>query len=145
MSLKIGEPIPKFKLNDKNGEVFTSESISGSAVIYFYPKNFTPGCTKEACGFRDAFEEFTEKGAQVIGISSDSEASHQKFAARYKLPFILLADTNGVVRKKFGVKSTLLGLLPGRETFVFNKERELVYKFESMNAKNHIGKALKHL
>lgn len=145
MSLKIGEPIPKFKLNDKNGEVFTSESISGSAVIYFYPKNFTPGCTKEACGFRDAFEEFTEKGAQVIGISSDSEASHQKFAARYKLPFILLADTNGAVRKKFGVKSALLGLLPGRETFVFNKERELVYKFESMNAKNHIGKALKHL
>lgn len=147
MSLAVGDPFPEFTLNDQNGDEFSSESIGRThpVVIYFYPKNFTPGCTKEACSFRDAYEDFTEKGAQVIGISSDSEASHQKFASRYKLPFTLLADTNGRVRRKFGVKSALFGLLPGRETFVFNKEGKLAYKFESMNAKHHIDKALKHL
>lgn len=147
MSLNKGDTIPEFTLNDQDGKSFSSESIRGKqpVVIYFYPKNFTPGCTKEACGFRDAYEDFSDKGAQVIGISSDSEASHKKFATRYNLPFILLADTNGKVRKKFGVQSALFGLLPGRETFIFNKNGELVYKFESMNASKHIDKALKYL
>lgn len=147
MSLEIGSPLPQFTLKDQDGNDF---SITGSksnkpVVIYFYPKNFTSGCTKEACSFRDAFQDFSDEGALVIGISSDSEASHKKFASRYDLPFTLLADSNKKVRKIFGVKNSLLGLLPGRETFVFNDKGELTFKFNSMGAEDHIKKALRHL
>jgi len=147
MSIKIGEVLPQFSLKDQNNCLFNSSSIVGkqSIVIYFYPKNFTPGCVKEACSFRDSFEDFVEAGAKVIGISSNNEQSHKKFATVYNLPFILLADTKNQVRKLFGVKSKLLGLLPGRETFVFNENGKLIYKFESLHAQPHIDKALKQL
>ena len=147
MSLKIGEKIPDFFLKNQEGKtVHIPEAIAGNAaVIYFYPKNFTPGCTTEACSFRDAFQDFTDLGVKVIGISSDSESSHQKFANKYNLPFTLLADNNNKVRKLFGVKSKLLGLLPGRETFVFNAAGKLVYKFESLNAAPHIKQSLDFL
>lgn len=142
-----GETLPDFTLNDQNGQPFSSAKVKGKqpVVVYFYPKNFTPGCTKEACSFRDSYEDFKDLGAEVIGISADSDASHQKFAKRYSLPFILLADTRNKVRKLFNVKSSLLGLLPGRETFVFNSKGILVYKFESMGATKHIEKSLKYL
>lgn len=147
MSLKIGEELPDFKLKDQNGNVFSINSVKGKkpVVIYFYPKNFTPGCTKEACSFRDNFEDFLAEGALVIGISSDSETSHNKFSAKYNLPFTLLADTKGKVRKLFGVRASFLGLLPGRETFVFNKDGKLTYKFQALNAQPHIDMALSEL
>jgi peroxiredoxin Q/BCP len=141
------ETLPDFTLNDQNGQSFSISEVKGKqpVVVYFYPKNFTPGCTKEACSFRDAYEDFKDLGAEVIGISADTDASHQKFAKRYNLPFILLADTKNKVRKMFGVKSNLLGLLPGRETFVFDANGLLVFKFESMGATKHIEKSLKYL
>mgnify|MGYP000274142592 CR=1 FL=1 len=145
--MKLGDSLPEFNLKNQEGYLISSTDLKGKdpLVIYFYPKNFTPGCNREACGFRDSFEEFSAKGAQVIGISADSVASHQKFASYYKLPFILLSDSKNEVRKLFGVKSNLLGILPGRETFVFNKEGNLTFKFKSMGADAHIEKALKHI
>jgi peroxiredoxin Q/BCP len=145
MSIEEGDSIPSFQLNDQNGNVFNSDDVIGKkpVVIYFYPKNFTPGCTKEACSFRDSYEDFKEIGAEVIGISGDSEKSHAKFTAKYNLPFILLADGTGKVRKKFGIKKSLLGLVPGRETFVIDAQGKLIFKFNSLDASKHMKKALK--
>jgi peroxiredoxin Q/BCP len=147
MALKIGDPIPEFSLKDQHGNLFESKSLLGptASVIYFYPKNFTPGCTKEACEFRDRYEDFIELNAKVIGISNDSTASHLRFANRYDLPFTLLADKNNKVGKMFGVKKSLLGLIPGRQTFVFDTEGRLIFTFNSMDSKPHISKALKQL
>ncbi|MBZ9627757.1 peroxiredoxin [Psychroflexus sp. CAK57W] len=144
MSIEKGEKVPQFELKDQEGNSFNSESIVGKkpAVIYFYPKDFTPGCTKEACSFRDSYEDFKEAGAEVIGISNDSEKSHAKFAKKYKLPFILLSDPNGRARKKFGIKKSLLGLVPGRETFVIDAEGQVIFKFNSLDASKHMKKAL---
>lgn len=145
MSIEKGDSIPSFQLNDQNGIVFNSDDVIGKkpVVIYFYPKNFTPGCTKEACSFRDSYEDFKEIGAEVVGISGDSEKSHAKFTAKYNLPFILLADSTGKVRKKFGIKKSLLGLVPGRETFVIDAQGKLIFKFNSLDASKHMKKALK--
>lgn len=144
MSIEKGEKIPQFELKNQEGNLFNSDEVIGKkpAVIYFYPKDFTPGCTKEACSFRDSYEDFQEAGAEVIGISNDSEKSHAKFAKKYKLPFVLLSDANGRVRKKFGIKKSLLGLVPGRETFVVNAEGEIIFKFNSLDASKHMSKAL---
>ncbi|NEV93594.1 peroxiredoxin [Psychroflexus sp. YR1-1] len=144
MSIEKGEKVPHFELKDQNGNAFNSEEVIGKkpAVIYFYPKDFTPGCTKEACNFRDSYEDFKEAGAEVIGISNDSEKSHAKFAKKYKLPFVLLSDANGRVRKKFGIKKSLLGLVPGRETFVIDAEGKVSFKFNSLDASKHMKKAL---
>lgn len=145
MSLKRGDIIPNFSLKDQNNEEFDSSSIIGHRpfVIYFYPKNFTPGCTKEACQFRDTYQEFQDYGAEVIGISDDSQESHQSFAQKHELPFVLLSDPQNKVRKKFGVKKALLGMVPGRETFVVDKNGQLIYRFNSLDASKHMKKALK--
>ncbi len=145
MSLEKGDKVPSFELKNQEGEVFKSETLIGKkpVVIYFYPKDFTPGCTKEACNFRDSYEEFQDLGVEVIGVSNDSEKSHAKFAKKYKLPFILLSDANGKVRKQFGIKKSLLGLVPGRETFVLDKEGKVAFKFNSLDASKHMSKALK--
>lgn len=146
MSLTQGSALPEFSLLDQNGESFSSVELEDQAVvIFFYPKNFTPGCTAEVCGFRDSFQDFSDAGVRVIGISSDSQKSHQKFANRYNLPFTLLADTKGEVRRKFGVSGTMLGILPGRETFVFNQKGELIKSFRSLAADPHIKMALRQL
>ncbi|WP_031427584.1 peroxiredoxin [Flavimarina sp. Hel_I_48] len=144
MALKKGDPIPEFELKTKDDEWFYSKDFAGNKplVIYFYPKNFTPGCTKEACSFRDSYEDFKEHGAEVIGISSDSVASHSRFAKKHELPFIFLADEKGKVRRQFGVKSELFGLLPGRETFVFDHKGTLILKYNSLKATTHIKRAL---
>ncbi|WP_035899258.1 peroxiredoxin [Leeuwenhoekiella sp. MAR_2009_132] len=144
--LQLGDKLPVFELEDQRAEIFSSVNIENKAVvIYFYPKDFTPGCTAEACEFRDKYEDFKDAGAVVIGISSDDTASHAKFSKKYKLPFIMLSDSNGKVRKQFGVKSSLMGLLPGRETFVFDKSGSLIMRYNSIKSKNHISKALKAL
>jgi len=146
--LKVGDKVPAFKLQNQDGAWFSSDEIIGKqpAVIYFYPKDETPGCTKEACKFRDEFEVFKDLKAKVIGISSDSVASHKKFAEKYHLPFTLLADVNKQVRKLFGVPSSVLGLLPGRVTYVVNNRGVIIYIFNSQfNPKNHIAEAIKAL
>lgn len=145
--MNIGDSLPEFSLKDQNNELFNSTELIGKVpvVIYFYPKNFTPGCNREACGFRDSFEEFSEKGVKVIGISADSVQSHKKFSLHYKLPFTLLSDRGNKVKKLFGVTPNLFGILPGRETFVFNKEGKLTFKFKSMGIDGHIEEALKHI
>lgn len=147
MGLEVGDVMPNFKAKNQEGWMFNSADIIGKkpAVIYFYPKDFTPGCTKEACQFRDSYQEFADLGAEVIGISNDSEKSHRKFANKHNLPFILLTDANGSIRKKFGVKKSLLGLVPGRETFVIDRNGVVQLKFNNLDASRHMEKALKKL
>ncbi|MCH4823479.1 peroxiredoxin [Gramella lutea] len=142
--MKIGEEVPQLQLKDQDGKTFDFSALKGekSFVVYFYPKDFTPGCTKEACSFRDSYEEFKDLGAEVIGISADSSSSHSKFANKYDLPYIFLSDPEKKARQAFGVKPNLLGLIPGRETFVFDREGKLLHKFNSMSAKRHMPEAL---
>ena len=144
MALQVGDKVPHFFSMDSNGTTFDSASMVGSKplVIYFYPKDDTPGCTTQACTFRDQYEDFKDLGAEVIGISSDSVQSHQKFAKRYQLPFILLSDNDKKIRKLFEVPANLFGLLPGRVTFVVDKNGIIQLIFDSMSAKIHITKAL---
>lgn len=144
MELKVGDKLPHFTAKDTNGNDFDSQDLVGKKplVIYFYPKDNTPGCTTQACGFRDQYEDFKDLGAEVIGISSDSVVSHQKFSQQFKLPFILLSDSDKKIRTLFGVPSNLFGLIPGRVTYVADKTGTIIMIFDSMNAKNHIPKAL---
>jgi peroxiredoxin Q/BCP len=143
MSATVGQPAPEFTLSDQNGGSVSLSSLKGGwVVVYFYPKDDTPGCTAESCSFRDSFEEFTDAGAKVVGISSDSVESHKAFATKHNLPFTLLADTDGSVRKAFGVGKTL-GLIPGRVTYVIDPEGVVRHKFSSQfKPKSHIDEAL---
>lgn len=146
--LTVGDKIPEFSLPDQDGVKFQISDHLGQQplVIYFYPKDDTPGCTKEACSFRDSYEEFTDRNVKVIGISADDVESHKNFAKKYNLPFTLLADTKNEVRKLFGVKSNMLGLIPGRVTYVANAEGVIIYVFESqLKATKHISEALQAL
>ncbi|MBT8264224.1 MAG: peroxiredoxin [Muriicola sp.] len=147
MGLKKGDKIPDFSLKDQHGNLFRITELIGTKpiVLFFYPKDNTPGCTKEVCSFRDSYEEFTELGAEVVGISSDSEASHRKFAAAFNLPFVLLADTRKEVRKLFKIENSLFNLLPGRETYVVDMEGNVLMVFNSMSPAHHMKKALKAL
>lgn len=143
MAIQMGDKIPEFSLKDQDGNAFSIASLIGKKVlvVYFYPKDYTPGCTKEACSFRDSYEDFKTLGAEVIGISDDSVTRHLKFSKSYKLPFILLSDSDNQVRKRFGVSSNLFGLIPGRVTYVVDKKGIVVLVFDSMNASKHIKKA----
>lgn len=144
MAIQIGDKLPSFKATKQDGTAFESHEIHEKpVVIYFYPKDFTPGCTTQACSFRDAYQDFQDLGAEVIGISGDSASSHQNFQQKYKLPFILLSDSDRKLRRLFGVPTALFGLLPGRVTYVFDAKGYCIYIFDSMSAKNHIEKALK--
>ena len=146
MGLKVGEIAPEFSLKDQNGKLFASKDFLGKKfmVVYFYPKDDTPGCVAEACQFRDSYEDFTENGAMVVGISSDSEKSHRKFADKYNLPFTLLADPNKKVRRLFKVENSLF-ILPGRETFVIDPNGKILLAFNNINGSAHMKKALKVL
>jgi thioredoxin-dependent peroxiredoxin len=111
-------------------------------VLYFYPKDNTGGCTAEACAFRDSYEAFTEAGADVIGISSDSADKHASFAGQYKLPFTLVSDKGGRTRKSYGVPAAL-GLIPGRVTYVIDRQGTVRHVFNSMtNIGQHVSDAL---
>lgn len=146
MALKIGDKIPLFTSIDSKGDSFEiKDYLRKPLVIYFYPKDDTPGCTIQACTFRDKYEDFKSLGAEVIGISSDSLKSHQNFASRYKLPFILLSDADKKLRNLFGVSNDLLGLIPGRVTYVADKNGIVQLVFNSMSGKIHIEKALEIL
>lgn len=144
MTIQIGQPAPDFSLQDGSGETVTLGSFKGRSpvVLFFYPRDDTPGCTAEACAFRDQFEDFAAAGAEVLGISSDSPESHESFAAKHRLPFRLLSDRGATVRKAYGVPSTL-GLLPGRMTFVIDRDGIVRHVFNSQfNPTRHVAEAL---
>jgi peroxiredoxin Q/BCP len=144
VKVKVGDVAPDFTLPDQNGKTVTLSAFRGeNVVLYFYPKDFSIGCTKEACDFRDSYEDFTEAGAQVVGVSGDSVGSHKKFIEKYLLPFTLLSDEGGEVRKLYGVTGLLL---PGRITFVIDKIGVIRLVFSSQtDMKAHIDEALKVL
>jgi len=140
-----GSTVPQFALPDQNGKLFDITTVLGkkNLVIYFYPKDDSPGCTKEACTFRDQYEVFQEADAEIIGISSDDVESHRRFAEKYRLTYTLLSDEDGKVRKLFRVPSDLFGILPGRVTYVINKQGIVVHTFDSqLQAEKHIEEAL---
>ncbi len=119
--VQVGDLAPDFTLPDQTGTPVRLRDLVGrkTLVLYFYPKDETPGCTIEARAFRDSYDAFTLAGAEVVGVSSDSVASHRRFAQHHELPFLLLSDKGGAVRKLYGVEQTL-GILPGRVTYVID-------------------------
>ncbi len=142
--IRVGDHAPDFTLASQTGQQVSLADFRGrrAVVIYFYPRDGTAVCTKEACSFRDAYEAFVQAGAAVIGVSSNSAESHQSFAASHWLPFILLADTEGSLRKAFGVPKTL-GILPGRVTYVIDKEGVVRQVFSSQfSPDRHVSEAL---
>lgn len=144
MAIKVGDSAPDFTLPDQTGQSVTLSGFRGqkAVVLYFYPKDDTPGCTTESCSFRDSYQDFQAAGAEVIGISSDSPESHQKFAGKYNLPFTLVSDQGAQVRKAYGVPATL-GLLPGRVTYVIDKAGIVRHVFNSQfKPTQHIAEAL---
>lgn len=147
MALEEGDRIPDFTAKDAEGNLFDSRSVIGqkAAIIYFYPKDDTPQCTAQACGFRDNYSEFLNLDVAVIGISSDDVASHRDFSQKYNLPFILLSDTDQSVRKLFGVPSKFFGLLPGRVTYLVDKAGVIQMVFESMSGMKHVRKMLEKM
>ncbi|MFJ2957051.1 peroxiredoxin [Streptomyces sp. NPDC087270] len=143
MTLQVGDKAPDFTLPDQSGTGVTlSERLREKVVVlYFYPKDNTRGCTAEACSFRDGYESFTDAGAEVIGVSSDTVESHEKFAGRHELPFTLLSDRDRAVRKQYG--ATTLGVVPGRITFVIDQDGTVRHAFSSMmNIGGHVDDAL---
>lgn len=146
--IDLEDKTPFFTLKDQNNNDFSIESLVGKKpiVLFFYPKDFTPGCVREVCAFRDQYQDFQDYGVEVIGISSDGHKSHEKFADKHNLPFTLLSDAKGKIRKIFGVPNSLLGLLPGRMTFVINKEGIVKMRFNNQfGAEKHIEESLKIL
>lgn len=144
--LAVGDNAPAFSLKDQDGKTFNLADHIGKdiLVIYFYPKDESMVCTKEACAFRDSFDEFTRAGAKVIGINGGTVASHREFQQHYKLPFTLLSDPDNKVYKMFGVKGKLF--FTGRETFIINLKGKIVYQHEAMmQGKEHADDALQFI
>ncbi|MFI1096196.1 peroxiredoxin [Streptomyces sp. NPDC020917] len=144
MSLQVGDTAPDFTLPDQSGTPVTlSERLAERVVVlYFYPKDNTRGCTAEACSFRDTYENFTDAGAEVIGVSSDTVESHEKFAGRHELPFTLLSDRGRTVRKQYG--ATTMGVVPGRITFVIDRGGVIRHAFSAMGSiSTHVDDALR--
>ncbi|PWT70318.1 MAG: peroxiredoxin [Chloroflexi bacterium] len=143
-ALRVGDAAPDFTLPDQQGRpVHLAERLGkGPIVVYFYPKDNTTGCTAEACAFRDSYTVFTEAGAEVMGISSDSVESHRRFAEERHLPFLLLSDEHASVRRLYKVPTTL-GFLPGRVTYVLDQAGVIRHIFSSqLNATQHVKEAL---
>ena len=146
--LKAGQAAPDFELPDQTGVQVRLSQFRGQAavVLFFYPKDDTTGCTIEACTFRDEMPRFDAMGAKIIGVSSDSSESHARFAGKYDLPFSLLADKGGRVRKMYGATGLLMGLIPGRVTYVIDREGVIRHVFSSQTAfRGHIEEALRAL
>ncbi|XP_057968381.1 peroxiredoxin Q, chloroplastic [Malania oleifera] len=143
---KGGAP-PSFALKDQDGRNVSLSKFKGKpVVVYFYPADETPGCTKQACAFRDSYEKFKKAGAEVVGISGDDPSSHKAFAKKYRLPFTLLSDEGNKVRKDWGVPADLFGALPGRQTYVLDKNGvvKLIYN-NQFQPEKHIDETLKLL
>ncbi len=146
--LKEGSKAPDFTATNQNGQKVKLSDLKGKRVVlYFYPKDDTPGCTKEACSFRDADDEYTKKGIKVLGVSTDSESSHQKFISKFSLPFDLLADTDKNIVEKYGVwgeKSMYgrkyMGTL--RKTFLIDENGKIVKIFDKVKVDEHADEVL---
>jgi peroxiredoxin Q/BCP len=148
MSVNIGDKAPDFILPDQEGNTFSLNDFIGkrNILLYFYPKDETPGCIAEACGFRDNIVDFEGYNCKVVGISKDSVNSHAKFTQHYNLPFTLLSDKKNVARILYGVESKILGLLPGRKTYLINKQGTITHIFDyQFKAKRHVIDTLKAL
>ena len=131
-ALQSGDRAPLIALQDQNGVERRSDQLAGkSLVLFFYPKDDTPGCTMEACAFRDSYADLQALGAEVWGVSGDNAGSHQRFASRHNLPYPLLVDQNNQLRKAFGVPG-VLGLLPGRVTYVIDGEGVVRHVFNNL-------------
>ncbi len=146
--IKEGNVAPQFTATNTNGETIRLKDLRGKKVVlYFYPKDDTPGCTKEACSFRDEFSEFKKQGIEVIGVSTDSEASHKKFTTKYKLPFTLLADTDHSIADAYGVYGekkfmgrTYMGVK--RMTFLIDEKGKVKKVFEKVKPEEHAREVL---
>ena len=141
MTMNVGDSMPDTLLTGDTGPVQLRDRLGKTLVVYFYPKDETYGCTKEACSFRDAYEDFIAAGADVIGVSADDAESHASFKANHRLPFTLLTDPGGKIAAAWGVKG--LGPLKGRVTFVFDKSGKLRHRFDSqLRFGKHVDEAL---
>lgn len=150
MTLKVGDLAPDFTLPSDEGSEITLSKVKGKKVLYFYPKDDTPGCTKEACDFRDSFHRFEQVGVQVLGISKDSQLRHAKFKSKYQLPFTLLVDTNGDICQAYGVldKKSLFGktfLGIKRSTFLIDEEGVIRAIWRKVKVTGHIEQVLNEL
>ena len=145
--IKVGDSVPSFKILNQEGVLIDIKQFLGEPlVIYFYPKDDTPGCTKEACAFRDEYHRFADAKVAVFGISEDSVASHKKFKIKYNLPFDLLYDENNKIRKDFGVPRDLFGLIPGRVTYIVDNQGFIRHIFNSqINMKKHVEESIRIL
>jgi peroxiredoxin Q/BCP len=147
MNVNVGDKAPDFTLPSQMGDNVTLSEYFGkkNVVLYFYPKDESIGCTREACKFRDTYDVFTSLGAEVLGVSSQSVESHQSFATHHGLPFILLSDEKSEVRKLYGVPATM-GIIPGRVTFIIDKKGVVRHVFNSQyQPEKHIEEALEVL
>ena len=143
MAVSVGDKAPDFTLPSQMGDNVTLSEYLGkkNVVLYFYPKDETLGCTREACSFRDSYQELTSLGAEVLGVSGQSVESHKSFATHYGLPFILLADEDNNVRKLYGVPSSM-GFLPGRVTSILDKQGVVRHIFNSQTqTQRHVEEA----
>ena len=148
MELKIGDFFPDFTLKDENTQDFNlkNDFKNNYLVIYFYPKNETPGCTKQACYFKEFYEEFKVLNCEIVGISSDNYLSHQNFKNNYNLPFKLLCDQNSKLKKQLKLPKDFFGMSPPRITFLINNKNViLLIHRSSLNMKSHINLVLKFL
>jgi peroxiredoxin Q/BCP len=144
--INVGDFIPSFSLLNQHGETISPEQFRGKKlVLFFYPKDETPGCTAEVCLFRDSHQIFKDKGAEILGISSDGVDSHKRFAAKHRLTYSILSDEKGRVRSLFGVPKTL-GLIPGRVTYVADENGKILHIFNALfDSTKHIQEALNYL
>uniref|UniRef100_A0A7I4CTM5 thioredoxin-dependent peroxiredoxin n=1 Tax=Physcomitrium patens TaxID=3218 RepID=A0A7I4CTM5_PHYPA len=145
--LAVGDPLPPLSLKDQDGrEIKLSKFRGRPLILYFYPANETPGCTKQACSFRDSYEDYRKLGATVVGVSGDSPESHKAFKAKYNLPYTLLSDEGNKVRKAFGVPADFFGALAGRQTYVVNRQGiiTLIYN-NQFQPEKHVPETLKVL
>jgi len=142
--LAVGDSAPDFTGTDQLGSAFRLSDHRGRfVVVFFYPKDFTPACTAQSCAFRDAFVELTAAGAILLGVSGDTHASHVSFAQKHKLPYPLLSDADGAIRRAWRVPRSLLGLVPGRVTYVVNPQGLISMVFSSQfRASEHAQRAL---
>jgi len=149
MALETGDAAPDFSVNDQDGKAVSLSDLKGKKVIlYFYPRDNTPGCTAEACNLRDNYSKLREKGYEVLGVSTDSENSHQKFIEKQKLPFRLLADTEKELHEKYGtwVEKSMYGkkyMGTARKTFIIDEDGKIAKVIEKVKTKDHASQILK--
>ncbi len=139
-ALKVGQPAPAFKLQDQAGKWHQLSDYKGKWVaLYFYPKDDTPGCTTQACSFRDNVFAFNQEGAVILGVSVDDVSSHKQFAEKHGLPFTLLADSDKAVTKRYGVLKTYMGVMEmaRRDTFIIDPQGRIAKHYESVDPEGH--------